>query len=181
VVYLHGVHVESIGDGDCLLVATDGHRLGVMRLSPQSDEPFKPDLCFTISTNNKELMKTAKAKINQTRILVIDFTKQQIVIKSKEHGGETMIAIFPHEILGDFPDWRRVFPCGVNGDSSFGYNADYVQSFAYSKSDSLVHISPNGNNSALVTNTDSRFIGAIMPMRGACKDDCARMEKVLVK
>lgn len=162
--YLNGVLVESHGD-HALLVATDGHRLGILRLSPDDTTgEFPTDMEPVTIPNDKELLAAAKGK---DRMIRVDTEKQTITIYQSGEIGARVAITFDMCDMGQFPDWRRVVPSGeLSGDTvGYAYSAAYVHSFRPDGKTKAVQVTPNGNMPALVTTNDERFVGVIMPIR----------------
>lgn len=160
--YLNGVLVESHGD-HALLVATDGHRLGILRLSPDDTTGEFPEMKpFTIPTT-KGILTAARGK---DRVLQFNDESNDILVFTHNEEKESR-AIFSMPDMGTFPDWRRVVPSGELSGKTHGiaYNAAYIHSFRPADKSNAVQVSPNGEDPALVTTVDERFIGVIMPIR----------------
>ena len=119
--YLNGVYVEPVADG-CILVATDGHRLGAIRSSASfSAQP----VIVRASNQFADLVRSAAYDAD----VIVDEPKGQARIVL--NGVEKFVQAGTGLIDGKYPDWRRVIPKeeelahGLPG----AVNARYLKSF----------------------------------------------------
>jgi DNA polymerase III sliding clamp (beta) subunit (PCNA family) len=184
--YLNGVNVETGTTAGALMVATDGHRLGALRLG--NDQGYfnaeEPNAGFILSAN-KDLQRACKGKKGENVVLICRDDKVDVVNlgRNVKAGGAELVGYngavecsFPASacyIDGTFPDWRRVFPQASSGTrelqqggktSHCGYNADYLADFAAAENNG-VSFDGNGSSAAIIVNSDPRFVGLLMPFR----------------
>lgn len=166
--YLKGVCVQHTPSGS-IFVATDGHRMIVTRHDwiDAIPETFAPAIV--------PLSLIKKIKINKK-------IENATVTLEKQATGPRLIkieycgAIFAeYEIVGTFPDWRRVMPQSCDGTVA-QFNPDYVAAFSEAgrilgggKCDVAVCISHNGGSPALVRfwreDNPVQSFGVLMPVR----------------
>lgn len=164
--YLAGVRVEP-HDGYCLLVATDGHRCGILRVMPDdaTGEYTKTDPSeFVTVPNDKDFLTSCRGK---NRMIRIDTEAETITLFTAGDIGARVGAIFPMRDMGTYPDWRKIMPSGApSGEfADRAYNAKYIKDFANGGGVNAVCVAPNGGNPAIVTTSDDRFVGVLMPIR----------------
>ena len=123
--YLKGVHIAPTPDG-AHLVATDGHRLGVLRL-PATEGYCAPNPVgatpahIILSIGNKAFRAALKATKRDAHWIVIRtetvevrwMPSQATPAPAEVIDGGLVTQIFPASALlvdGTFPDWRRVVP-----------------------------------------------------------------------
>jgi DNA polymerase III sliding clamp (beta) subunit (PCNA family) len=192
--YLNGVFVH-LGSRDkaVRLVATDGHRLGVLRLAHNEGEGDPKAESFIISSQ-KDILRACKGRQHDRlwlrcfddRLEIIDVgTVEATPEDIKAYTGVVKVT-FPAAstyIDGTFPDYERVIPEKLSGKrGKQGVNATYVAPFAVDgKSSKGIVIGFNDDAPMIVTNTDPRFLGVLMPMRFDMSDDdiLARRRHVL--
>ena len=121
--YLNGISIEPHPDGGVLLVATDGHRLGVLH-----DPDGWCESQFIVGSISKQLLAACKAKAKKADLqsapaaLWIGETGSMVCALPFAERGETAVHEEPIDsfgplvlftcktsvIDGRFPDWRRV-------------------------------------------------------------------------
>lgn len=161
--YLNGVCVE-LGALESRLIATDGHRLALMRITrPVEGALIKPLQIIIPSDALKTLPKRGMVILQ--------------VLPNPEGAGEPRKAAFVSAgtrteftlIDGKFPDYRRVCavkPSGLAGQYDPQLLLDFkksAQDLGASKGGVTIH--HNDLSSALVTIGRDDFIGVIMPIR----------------
>lgn len=181
--YLNGVFIDT---ANRRMVATDGHRLGLLdvRDTMVGDGPSR------IITNSKAMMAACKAARREVLYIRCYDDRCEVVdganaTAEEIHAGEgrTMIQVpaMSAYVDGTFPDYDRVIPDSVSGlttetakgidgqpgeTTAYGYNSEYLADFCGpEKKDAGISLVPNGGSPALVFNTDPRFLGVFMPMR----------------
>ena len=141
--YLNGVSVEPHPDGGVLLVATDGHRIGVLH-----DPDGWCESKFIVGNISKALLLACKAKVRKTDLheapaaLWIGETGSLVVSLPVVAKGETAAHEEPADAFGPlvrfmcktsivdgkFPDWRRT--CIQKRLTTFeefpGVNSEYL-------------------------------------------------------
>lgn len=130
--YLAGVCVHAAANGDLMLAATDGHRLGVMRLSREGgDAPYAPAMDAGsnqggfILKASKELLSAAKgkpwSKSADRYIRVTDSAVEMVDAFNIMDAADLATApaltlpLAACMIDGTFPDYVRVLPAACTG------------------------------------------------------------------
>ena len=174
--YLRGVFVHAAANGDLMLASTDGHRLGLMRLSKADGEvPTVPAAGFILGAT-KALITACKGKparhfehymrVTDSAVEIVEANSYQTA-----HDIVTIEQSFPLAsciIDGTFPEYARIVPSECSGKmDGISYNPAYLASFGKpgKHGDGAVCLLPSGEAPALVTNTDTRFLGVLMPIR----------------
>ena len=152
--YLNGVHFESTSNG-IIAASTDGHRL----------------LCINLPSEQAE---GVKALIPRALIEAAIKTKAQVIDISID-GANVTLSSMGQNVSGSitdgvFPDFRRVIPNSVSGESGGAqFQTDYISDF--DKVGKLINggkasLMLNGPlNTALVKFTDENVIGVLMPFK----------------
>lgn len=202
--YLNGVFVDTLNKR---LVATDGHRLGMLALDAE-DMRSDPAMPSFILTNSKDLQRACKASRYET-VWLRCFVDRLEVIKVTATGDAAEIAAyvgtvdytFPAArvyVDGTFPDYDRVIPREVTGQvcepitdragavtgmRAHGVNAAYLATFVDPDSKTKwVEYLPSGGSPGLVFTSDKRFLGVLIPTRvGTTPDDAAARVKTMLK
>lgn len=158
---IHGIHFD-VSPERILMIATDGRRLGILR--ELKGEPTGT-IRFSAACNSLDMFPRGKEcnvdiEVYET---TVRFSYQRMTAE------EDLIA-------GIFPNWREAVPHDPVKPCDIHLNADYVQSFRQiaaaiypDKIPSvhlLMHASPLNQVSVLFGNSDQRFYGIVMPMRG---------------
>jgi hypothetical protein len=184
--YLNGVFVHRVDGGLPRLVATDGHRLGLLAFEDEQAVLSNDAASFTIS-NSKELQRACKASRNETvwlrcfsdRLEVIKVRAEVKAADLAEYTGE-IDCTFPSSrvyVDGTFPDYTRVVPnpWEMSGAPAQGFNTTYLASFAFGRGHkvepSISLLGDGPGSPALVFNGDARFVGVVMPLRAPSPPD----------
>lgn len=172
--HLQGVLIEPLADGRSRMVATDGHRLGVMvDATPQRDGPLAWRMIVDFGK-----VPPIRERWGELLRLECDGRYEIGALKDDGAGGEFVGAGKlgrARIIYGTYPDWERVVPqiahdgrFGAVDGASFeaGYNARYLADFAWRKNDAAIAIR-NGKpgDPALIMNACRDFWGVLMPVR----------------
>lgn len=177
--YLGGVHFRQGAEG-VLLVATDGHRLGVFNAEEA--------LC-----NGEGIVKlpTRLPKIDKHHVawlVVGTFAGTDIALIMQFRGDagapeiaevaslQNALAPYPRPLIdGVFPDWRKVVPSKISkpvGCFNSAYLADYASAAQSKKSASIAIYGEDLAAPYFVTVAgEKNFIGVQMPMRGDSLSD----------
>lgn len=167
-------------DAEGLLVATDGHVLGVVK-APS----IKGTQCAGLMLGASVVNQALKAKPRRGEAVVYSWDGETLRAHSipsamaeavrvggvKNIEGAEMLAIpaKPHD--GTFPSWRRVIPALPKtplGSAAIRFNVDYAKRFksVNSRTDAIC-IHPTDAECAqamIVTNGNPDFFGVLMPM-----------------
>lgn len=187
--HLNGVFVDA---ANRRLVATDGHRLGILTMDA-SDMHIADGAASFILTNSKDLQRACKS-VRHERLWFRCYDDRLEVVAGGSASDSTdvlpiaepaarLVATLPGTsvyIDGTFPDYTRVVPqtCTglttedikaegkVTGQQGYGVNADYLASMkGPNTKQANIKVLPNGGAPWLALNEDPRFIGVVMPMR----------------
>jgi DNA polymerase-3 subunit beta len=154
--YLKGVAVQA-GDKGAFIVATDGHRALAFRQTSEAQASVNIIIPADIIAGIKSSKYDERAELTQEseNRWRIDYCGTSIVFSP---------------IDGTFPDWRRIVPKEISGETA-QFNPAYVGDFAKvakalaAKGD-CVKIAQNGQGPALVTfGDDIDGFGLLMPTR----------------
>ena len=152
--YLNSIHFESTSNG-IIAASTDGHRLLCINLPDQQAEGIKALI-------PRALIEAAV----KTKAPTIDVTIEGANVTLASAGQNVSGSITD----GVFPDFRRVIPASVSGESGGAqFQTDYISDF--DKIGKLINggkasLMLNGPlNTALVKFTDENVIGVIMPFK----------------
>lgn len=117
--YLNGLHFEAKQNDGFYLVATDGHRMALIKNdSIQADR----DYSFIIPHETIKNLIKMMDKNQPIALIDYDFDNNKIVI---EYNGN---CIRVAGIDGKFPEWHRIIPDSVTGEAG-QYNSDYIADF----------------------------------------------------
>jgi hypothetical protein len=177
--YLKGVYVEPHPEGGAIIVATQGHAMGIWHdTSGEVERPIilsvgKALLAACSSGNEFEKRRLVD---KNGRLTVVDNTGAEIYIQGeigKKVGAEQ------YEVEGKFPDWRRVVPEIEPGKTQL-YNVlqpQYLRlaseatriAFGGDKFGNSLTLRQPAVNRAILVQSSHRdaggFVGVIMPMR----------------
>ena len=152
--YLNGVHFESTSNG-IIAASTDGHRLLCINLPSEQAEGIKALI-------PRALIEAAV----KTKSVYIEITIEGANVTLSSAGQNVSGSIGE----GVFPDFRRVIPNSVTGESGGAqFQTDYISDF--DKIGKLINggkasLMLNGPlNTALVKFTDENVIGVLMPFK----------------
>ena len=160
--FLCGVLLE-VRDDRAVLVASDGHRMLVLRPDERINGDDVRDGRWIIP---RDLLANVKVKKGGTLILSLD-QFGDTVARARIRAGGTESA--SPTIDGNYPDWRRVVPSSTSGDwahydpayvGDFGTVAEYLSG---NRGNARIH--HNGTQSAPVTLGVENALGVIMPLR----------------
>ena len=158
--YLKGVNLQFRSD-HVIMVATNGHYLTALRQS--LDEPLDSELPDTIV--HIELIDRIKLdkKIDMAE-LYIDGRRISITYMGATYADGAIDA--------SFPDWRRISPSSVSGETAqfdAAYPALFLKAARMFAKDAQIRIGHNGLSPALVSWLPSEdgldAFGVLMPMR----------------
>lgn len=171
--YLQGVLVDIPAAGECRLVATDGHAVGITRLDTVAAGAAVPQQ-FILP---RDLVRKFKPKDGALTVRIEDDdpngrTHARPVSITAEASGLTASG---STIDGIFPDYRRVIPHEPTGEAA-QLNVGYLIAFAKALSmlsgcalksaQMRVGIRHNGSGGALVSFAGhDDFVGVLMPLR----------------
>lgn len=140
--YLNGIYVEPLPSGGAVIVATNGHAMGVWRDPSAVVER-------TAILRIGKLLREACKEADEARLELIDgrlavTTKQntEYHVQPNAEKGE----VIPWEIQGTYPDWKTVIPDECQTGSMGMFSAGYVK---------LVH-------KALKIATGNEFVGVTL-------------------
>lgn len=195
--YLSGVNIEASQDGSAVLVATDGKTMGVLRLSREQGDGFADGQSFILAAD-KALIRACKAPSRMVSTIVCRVDRIDVI---HSYGGidlsnvaDAPVAMsFPASLYidGTFPNWRAVVPSpgkyhgqrqGEYDTGKAFYSAiDTDQLARFDRDGKGVSFDWNGPDPILVTNSDHRFIGVLMPVNNALAADkiAARRNEIM--
>ncbi|WP_339862316.1 hypothetical protein [Paremcibacter congregatus] len=152
---LHGVNIEPHPDGGALMVASDGHRLGIFYDRIGEAER---SINLRLDKPTKSFLKKATTAVLQDDRLVL-----------KDVTGEIFIQPGDFEIDGRFPNWRGILPKPAPACPVFSLNLELLPAFAEVAKKMgpamSIHASPEGGPIQFRVR-DADFLGLWMPMQG---------------
>jgi DNA polymerase-3 subunit beta len=158
--YLQGVHLEAGKDG-FTMVATNGHKL-LCAFQPYGEHMPSDHMQSVIIPASLIAKIKIKKKAYPWAELTVDGDNLTFDYMGETYGGKA--------IDGLFPDWRRVVPGTVSGETA-QFNGDYIATLqkagnVFLESDKAIpHIHHNGESPSLVTFGGDKFFGVLMPVR----------------
>lgn len=164
--YLNGVYVEATDD-QTILVATDGHRMLILRCSVANELPGATTLIIPGHIAKRIVVDSIRSipTLPLTRVEADKWT-----VPLLKWGAD--ISFRSQE--GLFPNWRKVVPSlatNVTANLSPKYVADFQAAacdmYASLKgAPSAIDVRQNGQGTSIVlpTLTDDSFLGLVMPM-----------------
>lgn len=153
--YLNGVYLQAHGNG-VVMVATDGHKLVANFQECENagdvDVIIPADMCKRWKFTRQHAHTMGNLTLNEDGKVSIEYMGETITFEP---------------IDGTFPDWRRVIPQSVDGNTA-QFNHSYLVAFdKYAKT--LGMVSPalhhNGDGPAMVDFGESDHFGVVMPVR----------------
>lgn len=162
--YLNGINLEFTPDG-VVMAATDGHRMIVLR-QPYGEHAATGAHASVIVPRDL----VAKLKIKLKTLDTTDLTIGDDGRLTFEHAGESFGGA---RIDGTFPDYRRVVPQDLTGETA-QYDPIYLADFAKARKElggdrtTSPVVRYNGQGPAIVDfayGTDFQAIGVLMPIR----------------
>lgn len=167
--YLEGVYVAPLESGGAVIVATNGHALGLWRdLTGQVERP-------AILRIEKKLESACAGKgerhlrLIDGRLTVVDEHGLELFVQHREGNKPES-----WEIEAKYPDWKAVIPKGTSGPALFdGMNPTYVgfaqKALAIAKGKDYLglafHQAAAENGIAVICDREPNFMAVIMPMR----------------
>ena len=168
--YLCGVYMEAAPQGGALLVATDGHRLGIFH---DPDGHIEWPMIYSFAP---ELLKMTKAPRGEPARRIRIRPDRAAEIRAWPEADNQVVGAFPHsdnngEIDGTFPDWRRVVPDFPENHAPAWFNPLYLEAFKLDATRSAagcITIRSESESAPAVVLNDRHpdFVGIQMPMRG---------------
>lgn len=182
--YLNGIHIEPHPQGGALLVATNGHILGVVH-----DKDASVDAAWTCAIP-KMIAQACTKKVREAldRPHSVDFIGRNVYVttarfnpKDEERLGDPaelsdqhLAAAFSPAIDGTYPDWRRVIAMAdpSKACTAASFNSRYLDAFRdvarVRGSESITTRLGDAGNCPTIVEVDAvpEFLGLLMPMRG---------------
>lgn len=163
--YLNGICIETGADG-ARLIATDGHRMILLRVPQKDEEGSAIGLEVRQFIVPRTAIETAlRAFGKQSHIEITYAAPHDAAASSGTIAGLTYTAID-----GKFPEYNRIVPATCTGEAA-QFNALYIADMAKARAQlgagshsDIVYIAHNGNAAALVHLTEDAF-AILMPVR----------------
>lgn len=181
--YLNGVNCTITEAGDLLLVATNGHVLGVAidrKGECSQPEGYADDFILKLSAAGLKACKPAKGDTGRQLIIRQTSEEMTATIYRRDYDGElqrVFVDIDAEFTGGKFPDWRRIIPNHdfVNGGPVPFFNAEFIALFVKAgqlltgnRAVFMAIIAENKEDPAhiIIAGIDARdFHGIVMPVR----------------
>jgi len=163
---LSAVRVEPHPEGGAVVIATDGHTMGIFH-----DKEGKCEEPVTIAYRS-EIARLAKAKKGLTRRLRVN-GDVDILEDAKGKGlTPTPLVRFFDAILtnsSQFPNWRMVLPNAAEAKRRSDFNGEYLARCALAKrefrNEGITIFQKDGDTQAIVRTQREDFVGIVMPMK----------------
>lgn len=178
--HLHGYQVEPCPHGGALLLATDGHRMGIFHDASGSIEG-PPRIVQLAKTVLKACKAAPREDSGCDRRLRLDgcaaeiyYRKTADEFEQNRRDGRVVLSVpTSHYIDATFPEWRRVLPSHSLGSEApaISVNTRLLAAFGAVDESQKLMVSPAPRESgfgvggpAWVTTSRTDFIGIIMPV-----------------
>lgn len=188
--YLQGIGVFPHKDDGVLLVATNGHTMGVIHdsdgetngdwicpVTPLMLQAMKADMRSAWDEDDGEYQYDARGRIPH----LLHFVGDVAYLTAAEFLGKKVDRIGKHHVLADyapaidgtFPEWRRVIPTELPAPAPVPFNAEYLAKFGRVArirnhlAKPLVTLFNGEREGPAVVRVDGvpEFVGVLMPVR----------------
>jgi len=162
---LNAVRVEPHPEGGAVIIATDGHTMGIFH-----DRDGKCDEPITIAWR-PEIARLAKAKKGETRQIKVNGDLDIVKTATKHDPARTLVRFFEAILTANsqFPDWRKVLPDATEALKHSDFNGAYLARCALAKrefgTEGITIFQKDENTQAVIRTQRDDFIGIVMPMR----------------
>ena len=170
--YINGVLFELDNDGGYRLVGTDGHRMHIVCKR-------KAEVTDSVIMSRDTVCHILKQKVQACLIEIISGETRQIKVVT----GAGFITV--PEVVGKYPDYRRVMPKQLNPIEPAHYMPEYLADLA--KAQKILgtknqngYIAQQGNAGGVYVSDEKSFYAVIMPVRCDAPEK-AEFEKGLAK
>lgn len=177
--YLRGISVEYLPEAQKLaLVATDGHRLLFKVFDPSHSNIVPDDFShFQNFIIPVETIKQAIAGMRGT-----DSVRISVNVNADNVIEHHMQNVHFRPIDGNFPDWKRVIPSGINNEIG-QYDPKYIGEFGriaklIGKKSGKIHIYHNGQDAAHIALGIPDYFGVLMPLRTKPLDQSVYLQRI---
>lgn len=191
--YLQGICVERHPEKGILLIATDGHRLGVIH---DENGVLEGPNNIIVHVDDK-FIKASDRAVKSKKTIPCGFyyynAASMFILGCHCHTAESLkdlnaVASITQEVIvdklidGTFPAWRQVMPLDFAASPAIAFNPKYAMDFAYPNNVKGVTFYPSKDGGPIMVKISwfSEFVGVLMPLRetGTAKYP-AFMDKVL--
>lgn len=162
--YLNGVQIEATRK-ETRVIATDGHRLTVMRYAPPDGNALGKLEKVAFIVPRDDVLKMKATGTGKTHAIDIDVPDD---LKGEFRATGPMGVVVFRAVEGVFPDYRRVIPKECDGKATQingQYLADMQKSAKILLGSDSVHVDHSSTGACLVRATTPDFVGVIMGMR----------------
>lgn len=162
---LNAVRVEPHPDGGAVIIATDGHTMGVFH-----DRDGKCEEPVTIAYRS-EIARLAKAKKGTTRNIQVNGDLDIVQSATGKNPAKPLVRFFDAILTNSsqFPNWRMVLPKATEAKNRSDFNGNYLARCALAKrefrNDGITIFQKDSETAAIVRTQRDDFIGIVMPMR----------------
>lgn len=159
---LSAVRIEPHPKGGAVIVATDGHTMGIFH-----DADGKCDEAVTVSYR-PEIARLAKARKGIKRIMRVN---GEVDLLDRGKDDKLLVRFFGAiEINANFPDWQRVLPKESEAKNLADFNGEFLHRCATAKkefrSEGITIFQKDRETQAIIRNQRPDFVGIVMPIRG---------------
>lgn len=175
--YLNGVCIENTAKEGLIAIATDGHRLGQLKLAPLdidaiSAAPVADEFTYILPVDAVTWLGKLPARYTDVHLVQFDFSETKVTLSLLP----TVMSATFNLIDGNFPDWRRVIPAAVA--DTIGFSSVYLKELATSikkasdrKTINMRFGITDHNSPCVIKGEDEALSYILMPMRGANFDN----------
>ena len=167
---LHAIRIEPHPDGGAVIVATDGHTMGLFHDADAICDrvmqvEFRKEIArFCVATGKVD--KTAFVRRMQIEDKHLDIVETLEGSDYAEEPISKIVRFFDTHAEGEFPNWRMVLP-SAPAESHLDFNAEYLMRGAASKNAPGVSVwAEKPDAQAVVRSSREDFIAIVMPMKG---------------
>jgi DNA polymerase-3 subunit beta len=159
------VRVEPHPDGGAVIVATDGHTMGVFH-----DREGKCDEPVTIAFR-PEIARLAKAKRGTIRQIRVNGDLDIVQPATRKDVARTLVRFFDAVVTDNsqFPSWRSVMPSATEAVKHSTFNGNYLARCALAKqeyrNEGIAIFQKDATTQAVIRTSRDDFVGIVMPMR----------------
>ena len=166
---LRAIRVEPHPEGGAVIIATDGHTLGLF-YDEQGicTEPVQVEYRPEIAKFCEAKGKTDKTACMRLMQIEDDLTIIETLSGASydEDPMSRIVRFFEVHAQGQFPDWRMVLPIAP-AESHLDFNVDYLARGASSKNAPGISVwAEKPDAQAVVRSSREDFIAIVMPMKG---------------
>jgi hypothetical protein len=173
--YLTGFYVEPHHHKGCLIVATNGHAMGIFHdvdgacSAPGIIRLNKPTLLACL---HEKRPRAGTPALKELSLVVRGSNAFVYRFANSGKGTRRLIAMQDDAVIdGTFPDWRALIPAAGGQSEPASFNAELLRRFSHlregDKARSVITVMATGPETPAIVITGRKdFFGVVMPIRG---------------